>query len=739
MGYSIENFTLKEIKNLSYSDKIIPSFYWVFSLGKDWEYVELYDLLSKFNNPDNNSNYRLLGNYFVKSGQNPVPKNNTTKRKLLSSTNSLNDLDENFFNQTDQEFDKCLLLISSNHPQPGWGLIIKVDNIDDVLSKIDDVLEQEQFSSLVKLNKELNENYIKRKDLQNNKPIEPTNEKFTILNEIRSNCIAILLSNTRGTKNYNNINKLSNSANNLSKFANDIRLESLENLNLNKYKICFNLLETNIDYESIFKNKKDELIANIQNLKLYFENLPRNMKEVLSIILYLNHEEIIRLTSDPINFIKEEIQNAYKEIEKIKTDLSELIMKEKDTLDASMTDYTEKYLAWNNTYLLGNPTYKKQASDLVENMWDGSAKFLISLEKKFGADVKSISWDKPRMIGWKTSLCLEKPRLVGLNKYISKKFNVRSEELNNDGDQILNGNYFSDYLHYVFLKNSSAFFNTRAIAEEMIEEYYSYNEKIDIINFLGYNKEIDPSDSNEFLTALGWPRESLINYDTALISFFEKNITSEKLVLSNPQKGTWIDLRICMESYFKDIIRIISSNMEMSKISDCVQLHNKEFVFKMFNGVSSNSWEKEVENIVCGSAILLIKALGKDWRPHEDWDTLESNVNKILKVLNPKEHHKTIITPDDAVAIELNKLFPSFFDSIKRIFTEMPWHMTTNSQFWSNPSIISGQAWSHDYPNKKEIRILVWEGKDTVKLNKEFLIWNPKKINPIMTDYNILK
>lgn len=68
----------------------------------------------------------------------------------------------------------------------------------------------------------------------------------------------------------------------------------------------------------------------------------------------------------------------------------------------------------------------------------------------------------------------------------------------------------------------------------------------------------------------------------------------------------------------------------------------------------------------------------------------------------------------------------------------MPWHFKPISNFWTNPAVYSGRAWSHDHYDKKEIKILVWESETRINLNTEILVWNPSKINPVMTKYLIL-
>jgi hypothetical protein len=67
----------------------------------------------------------------------------------------------------------------------------------------------------------------------------------------------------------------------------------------------------------------------------------------------------------------------------------------------------------------------------------------------------------------------------------------------------------------------------------------------------------------------------------------------------------------------------------------------------------------------------------------------------------------------------------------------MPWHFTPLQKHGILPYVLTGRAWSHSYPNEKQISVILW---DTINTSNEMLIWNPDKKNPVMPNAkNILR
>ena len=263
-------------------------------------------------------------------------------------------------------------------------------------------------------------------------------------------------------------------------------------------------------------------------------------------------------------------------------------------------------------------------------------------------------------------------------------------------------------------------------------DFFRSDELEQISDQLEFHHDLNNEYSN-FLESLGWAKPDHVEYQTSLVSFFEK--VDGTYVLSNPKIETWNSLRISIESYLKDLIKIITTNLPDSKneLYNLVLLRVSDFQFQ-----TKNNWDREIENITIGPANKIIYALGSNWKADFDWRNFYNLINKIREIINKPAHHNKIIRTEDVIANELNPLFNNFFELTKNIFKIMPWHFKPISNFWTNPAVYSGKAWSHDHYDKKEIKILVWESETKIELNKEILVWNPSKINPVMTKYFIL-
>ena len=72
----------------------------------------------------------------------------------------------------------------------------------------------------------------------------------------------------------------------------------------------------------------------------------------------------------------------------------------------------------------------------------------------------------------------------------------------------------------------------------------------------------------------------------------------------------------------------------------------------------------------------------------------------------------------------------------KALVSEMPWHFTTLQSTGGHPKIVTGNAWSHSYPQERLIRVLLWSGES---IGSRGLVWNPTRTNPIITDPKIIR
>jgi hypothetical protein len=367
------------------------------------------------------------------------------------------------------------------------------------------------------------------------------------------------------------------------------------------------------------------------------------------------------------------------------------------------------------------PTYKRIANDLVEEVMKFSAIALIEIERSGLLELQIIAIDQPRMIGWKIANSISsRLSTISFAEYLNRDYGADIELNEINRDDKLDGDVFTDYLHHILINNSSKYGDKRKVAEKLMC-YFNYDQRREVVDFFRLTDD-QKTDNSKLLNGLGWAERTHDYFDTSLISYFEKNADGNYFI-TNPKKESYSGLREGLESYLKDLVRIIKKHLT----SDENQL-NKLILSKYPNFIKPKL-------LTSAPLCMMIHALGPLWQHNLNWDEYNKIILSINKILNEdgRVHHNELIRREDEVVRALNPLFNDLFKFTKTIFTIMPWHFRPTSNFMSN--LYTGMAWSHDVKEKKEIRVLVWENEDEIEFGEEILIWNPSKINPVMTNY----
>jgi hypothetical protein len=370
------------------------------------------------------------------------------------------------------------------------------------------------------------------------------------------------------------------------------------------------------------------------------------------------------------------------------------------------------------------PRYIGAANKLVEEVMKFSPFALIEIEKSKLFDLQLVTTDEPRMIGWKTVSALSnKISAISLADYLNREFSADIDMSEIDSKEKLDGDVFTDYLHHILINNSSKFGDKRKLAEKLLF-YFNYDQRNEIVDYFNLPNE-SIGNINKLLSGLGWKSPTHDYFDISLVSYFEKD-HGGKYFIANGRKETYGGLRESFESYLKDVLRIIKRHIT----SDQNQLHR--LVLSMYPKY------KEPTKLTSGPLCMMINSLGRVWKVELDWDDYNRIISDISRILNEdgRVHHNELIKRDDEVVALLNPLFNNLFILTKVIFTIMPMHFRPSSNFMSN--LYTGMAWSHDLKDKKEVRVLIWDSENQIEFGKELLIWNPSKINPVMTNYKIL-
>lgn len=370
------------------------------------------------------------------------------------------------------------------------------------------------------------------------------------------------------------------------------------------------------------------------------------------------------------------------------------------------------------------PRYIGSVNRLVEEVMKFSPIALLEIEKANLFDLQIFTTDEPRMVGWKTVLAISnRISAISLAEYLNREYNAGIEMDEINSDEKLNGDVFTDYLHHILIGNTSKYGDKRKVAEKMLF-YYNYDQRKEVVDYFNLPKECI-TDISKLLSGLGWKSQSHNYFDISLVSYFEKD-TNGHYVISNARKETYSGLRESFESYLKDLLKIIEKHItsDENKIHRLILSKYEKF--------------KKPSKVTSGSLCMMIHALGPVWQLELDWDDFNRTISEITNILNEdgRVHHNEMIKTDDEVIGSLNPLFDKLFELTKKIFLVMPLHFRPSSNFMSN--LYTGMAWAHDLKDKKEVRVLIWDTENQVEFGKELLIWNPSKINPVMTNYKML-
>jgi hypothetical protein len=159
-------------------------------------------------------------------------------------------------------------------------------------------------------------------------------------------------------------------------------------------------------------------------------------------------------------------------------------------------------------------------------------------------------------------------------------------------------------------------------------------------------------------------------------------------------------------------------------------LYDKNKNYKSKN----RDWNFEINEVTLGSAFIILEALLHENFPDrkEVWENLLNNLSSLSKKLNPLSHHPLEEIDTSNLQKEMSKILTCTNDLI----VEMPWHFFPTQRNGYLPSVLTGNAWSHSYKEKRQMSIILWSGEEGLK---NMLIWNPSKINRVIPDGMIVR
>jgi hypothetical protein len=738
MGYKINTYSISELKRISTPGRVIPALFWMIPIGK-WDYYDLENLWFHFTN--NSSRCKELGLFIVKELDKSI--NLKESSDLYDLTGKLSDLLPSGVNKIygneylyNNEKKHQVLILSGSYPQPGWGIILSFNNYEELVMLLENTLNN--------IDNDLYEIFIKASDdfkiwdkLKRNKPIKTDFDLLKI-----------------------NQNKCSEIHNLLQIFSSEIKTDQTKNKSYYEIKIIAkqtSYIEFEDDFNEFFKLVNDKFISsllilkasnilnideinstlkmfliehNSKNNNLFKTEKNQKLKQIASILLKLDSldqpkEEFISWALENYNLYIDEIfsfLNNFKH--KLQKNIGQTVLANKEIED----NHNSALKIWQEEVEEKRLLFNVSLQNVLINHLDYSPTFLMQIEKQAknkGLTSKSVSWDPPRMVGWKIlaeGIKIEKIDLTTiLNEMVPEFSNYSTEHIPNE-DKLVSGSLFTDYVHYI--SKSDNRITPRIATKNLLEKLLRSSEIIKILNHHSNNLNNQQTISelvNNLLVNLGWP-DKKEKYESKLAECIEFN--NGQISMSKSFKGN--ELRIICESYCKDLVDVLSSKLgyDEEELLNLISLKSPEYKFR------NKVWSEEVRKLTVGSALFILSVLLNEAFPDKKniSENLLFNLRELNnKLLNPTSHHNSF---DIDTVIEVKEIY-NILNLTKELIIEMPWHFFPIQRNGYQPTILTGNAWSHSHKENRQLSIILWSDDYN---SEKMLIWNPSRLNPVIPD-----
>ncbi len=696
---------------------VVPSLFWVVPVG-DWRYDDLYDLWQLFT--EKKGVCKDLGLILIKGD---LGRKTGSDLDLLGGANLQHLLPKGVNLPRSSFGTKHLLFLSGGYPQPGWGMLVRDIEMSNPSFFIEDIVSN--ILRLMKFENELDEikNAVDAYHAKNliEKKIK---DKYWFLSDI-SNLNEKKLKIEALFESIHLSNLLSILDNKDEVFTQSELKE------LGQYRFAYEYYKLDAHQKTKFLDVSSRLnqecnrerhqiifdAADKEGLKLILK-LWRNLKNNRPVPLKLFEEESIKYFDDQNQFFKNYVHKIYEEINASIAFKCKIHENQQSRLKIDL--------------LKAEDCYKLAYIKATEAQWELGPKFLVALEQiclQKSIKTTSITWDQPRMIGWKLWVSGVNFSLEDIHETAASLSGNQSLEMNMAGDGAMNvsGSYFTDYVHFLACQDINK--SSRAVTCEFVNQLTRLSDRRNLFRF--YSKDEYPATLSpeliidQLITVLGWP-----NDNAQLVPSLASCVnTVGKAVLSGN------DIRIILESYCRDFLDVLTSqrNYSVDNLLELVRNHRPDYRY------NDGSWDRHVSKLSFGSAIICIEALciQQFKRQQQTITALVSSIKILGFMANARSHFSETNSQNEWNPDHVGKLIKEILGLTHELISEMPWHFTETQSNGTHPKVLTGNAWSHSHPNPRLIRVLLWRGTERVYPNQ--LIWNPRRTNPVMTDPTIIK
>ena len=740
MGYKIETYSLAELNRISIPGKVVPALFWVIPVGQ-WDYSELEKLWHHFTRRESRCNQ--LGLMLVKNTDRWDTHADSSQLSDLSDlTGRLSDLlpsgistiyeDEYLFSI---EKKNQILILSGSYPQPGWGVLISLKKHDDIERLIENAIDPKVCSVFIHASNSFKVwNALKR-----NKPVKGDVE---VLIKKKKYCVEIYnvlesllkeLSSEHSNSFYFEILKkitkdgtfkeISQEIEYLIGFADDKFILSLLLLKASKFINENELNSTLIRFISKHNSKTNNLFKSETNDQI---------KKAASILLKLNEEdrpkELFVLWAQKI--YKNKIKHINNTVQDLKTKFQSLIGEFELKFEHFESSYNLELIEWQGEVEGKRLIFHKALQEVLKSHLEHGPSFLLNLEKQTLLNAipsKSVSWDPPRMIGWK--ILIEGIQIANFDvtTYLKEMIPEFSKQVNNvsiDEDILINGSLFTDYVHYI--SKSDINLSSRNATKILLEKLLRSGEIKTILRNYQQGETLDHTHAQmveKLLVEFGWPAEK----------FSVKNkladcIIENEGIVSINKSLTGNDIRIICENYCKDLADTLSSiiGYTANELSDLVITKYPEYKSQ------NRGWNNDIINLTLGSANFILSALLNEALP----DKKDASIN-FIQSLNGLRNKFNDLSHDPPIG-DTSHLLEGIVALLKytnELIVEMPWHFYPVQRNGHQPIVLTGDAWSHSYKQNRQLSIILWFSDNNAE---SMLVWNPSKINPVMPDAKLI-
>ncbi|UAM97277.1 hypothetical protein K8354_13235 [Polaribacter litorisediminis] len=736
MGHRIKTYSLSELNKISTPGKVVPALFWLIPIG-EWRSNELERLWHQFTKSKSTCNEMglMLVNDTFASNYDPNQTSN-----LSDLTGRLSDIlpsgtsriyGEEF--QPNKKRKKQALILSGAYPQPGWGVLISFNKELDIDKLVENAIDPNLKTIFIGASK----SYKVWNDLKGNKPIK---ENVEYLKKGKEHCLRLNQLLNSILSEYNE------------KHINDFYFQVLKNkqnaTSSMFYEEYFGILNP------LFEIVDDRFILSLMILKSLKDLSKGEINSVLKRFLSEHHHKTNNLFKSEINnkikvvagkllkltenekptekfdFWANSIYNSkIDEIAEIIKSLNEKFIRIIGdlviTIDNQEEVYNSELKEWNEKEETSRISFHRNLQKVLNAHLTYGQGFLLNIEnltKELNLYSKSFSWDPARMIGGKiisAGVQIETLDIIQRVKEIIPEFSSESNNSNYDKYTLINGSLFTDFVHYISLKDPSL--SPREATKQLLEKTIRSSEIIKVLKKEN-NSEFKNKTNNQMVETLlvefGWPADEISKQDKLADCIIENQGIN---TINTSFTGNHIR-KIC-ENYFKDLVDTLSSSTGFSaeELFGLVMRKDPEFRSK------NKGWHYEISKLTFGSASRILSVLLSEVYP--DKIKISEHFIKSITNLGSKLNGLSHDPPVGETSSLIEDIL-ALLKYTKELISEMPWHFYPVQRNGYQPTVLTGSAWSHSYKESRQLSIILWTNDNSESL----LIWNPTKVNPVVPD-----